>query len=234
MKRFYTLVSTHKVSEGFEIHLDGKAVKTPARGILCAPTQAIADAVMQEWQVQADVIHPETIPLTQILSTKIDRVIPNRKEMHEMIIAYLDTDLVCYFADDPEELIEMQKKLWDPVLDFFRDKFGTPLKTTDGLKALTQDSAAHEAVRTYIGNLCDDRFTILQLVCALSGSLVLAIALLEEAINAQDLIRAIYVEEDFKTALYKLEAYGDDPEIEKIRVAKTKDVNAALCFVQNL
>ncbi len=234
MNRFYTLVNTFETPDGFEIHLDTKPVQTPARNILRAPNRALADAVMGEWAAQGDVIKPDTMPITQILATKIDRIIPKRADMHAHIMAYLDTDLVCYFTTQPPGMVAAQKSLWCPALDFFADKFGVSLDTTTQLKAITQNAAAHTGVDTYIKSLCDDRFTIVQLACALSGSLVLAIGFLSGKLTADHVLRAAHIEEDFKAVLYRSDEYGRDPLEEKKRVAMSADLDAAVFYLEML
>jgi chaperone required for assembly of F1-ATPase len=234
MKRFYKMVTTHRTPDGFEIHLDGKAVQTPLRHVLQAPNQTLADLVMREWAAQEAAIKPETMPLTQILSTKIDRVRLNRPAMHDMLMAYLDTDLICYYAAAPPALYTQQKNLWQPVHDVFAQKFGLHLKTTQALCALTQDQALHQNVSRYVKNLDDNHFTAVQLICALSGSLALSLAFLDQEISVEDLLRAIYAEEDFKTAQYRLEKYGLDPESEHLRTAKKKDIQAVHAYLTHL
>jgi len=74
MNRFYTLVSTHKTEGGYEIHLDGRPVKTPLKKVLLAGNEGVANALQAEWAAQDDEIKPDSMPLTQIISTQIDRI----------------------------------------------------------------------------------------------------------------------------------------------------------------
>jgi len=85
MKRFYKLVSVDAVRNGFEIQLDGRNIKTPMKNILSAPSRKLADAIMAEWAAQDKEILPDTMPLTQILSTRIDRVSNERHLVCEKI-----------------------------------------------------------------------------------------------------------------------------------------------------
>ena len=116
MKRFYKLVSTNKTAEGWAIHLDGKPVKTPIRTTLIAPNEALANELVREWAAQEETIDPETMPLTQILSTQIDRVRVQRAAMSTEILKFLNTDLLCYRApkDQPPGQLERQAEIWDP------------------------------------------------------------------------------------------------------------------------
>jgi len=150
MKKFYKLVSSAKISGGFAIHLDGKPVRTPAREILTAPTRALADDVAKEWAAQRETILPDTMPLTQILTTAQDHVTTGRAGMTEKILAYLDTDLLCYRTAFPPILAQRQAEGWDQWLIWFQGKYGQTLATTTDLKALKQPEEAHNHVAATI------------------------------------------------------------------------------------
>ena len=235
MKRFYKLVSTHKEPNGWAIHLDGKPVKTPAKTLLLAPNEKLADCIMQEWSAQEDIINPDSMPLTQILSTQIDQVRTQREAMSAEILKYLNTDLLCYRAgDNPPGQEEKQAESWDPWLSWFEEKFGEALKTTTDLIALTQDDTAHKAVQTHIENLDDAHFTVLQILVPLSGSLVLALAFTESTITPDELFAATHVEENFKDEIYDAARYGRDPLQEQKDAVMMRDLNAAEIFLKNL
>lgn len=53
MKRFYQDAAVVAVESGFEIRLDGRPVRTPARAPLALPTQGLAEAIAEEWRAQA-------------------------------------------------------------------------------------------------------------------------------------------------------------------------------------
>lgn len=231
MKRFYKLVSTHQTQNGFEIHLDGRAVKTPMRETLNAPTQGLANAIMEEWAAQGDDITPDTMPITQILSTRLDRVAHERGAMEPLILAYLDTDLVCYRTEKPDELRARQDKMWGVSLSWFEAQYGGVLKITDGLAALSQAPVLHDAVGKFVKSLDDDYFTILQLVCAASGSLVLALAFVNGAVDEDHIFEAVRIEESYKAEIYDAEKYGPDPAQEKKDKALLRDLNAAAQYL---
>lgn len=234
MKRFYKMVSTKETGNGYEVLLDDRSVKTPAKNTLTAPSKTLADFVMQEWARQEDQILPDTMPLTQILSTKIDRVSQEREAMTAALLKYLDTDLICYHTDDPPELEQKQKEAWQPWLDWFKNEFGSELQTTSGLTALSQSPEAHEAVQTYVTDIDDDKFTALGLAVPLCGSLVLGLAFTKNAITADDAFAAARVEERFKADIYDEEKYGPDPAQEKKDKAALADLQAAENFLKAL
>ena len=231
MKRFYKMVSAGEIPGGHGVFLDGKPVRTPARHALVAPNIAIANEVTREWMAQGDVIKPDSMPITQILSTKIDHIAVERAAITASILKYLDTDLVCYRSVEPPEMAQAQAAAWDPWLSWFKERFGAALLTTTELAALKQPSSAHTDVALHVEALDDDRFTVLQMTTAAGGSLVLALAFAEGAIDAQTLFAATRVEELYKARRYNEEKYGPDPAQEKKDAAFIADLNAAGRFI---
>lgn len=234
MKRFYKLVSTQKSQGGYTVELDGKPVKTPLKSTLLAPNEAIAHELVREWAGQGDDIIPDSMPLTQILSTQIDKVERERDRLQAPLLKYLDTDLICYRTDKPEELRRAQEEAWNPAIDWFEKKFSAPLKITTGLSALQQSPQAHKAAQDYVQSLPNEHFTILQLVAPISGSVVLGCAFVEGQISAEQLFKAIRVEENFKAAIYNEDFYGQDPAQEAKDKAIQRDLEAAQTYLSLL
>jgi chaperone required for assembly of F1-ATPase len=228
MKRFYKLVSIDKGAQGYAVHLDGRPVKTTGGKILSAHSENLANALQREWAAQENTIKPQTMPLTQILNTQLDQVAVNREAMSKEVLKYFDTDLLCYRAGpQPEGQAEAQVQAWDPWLKWFEKRFGFKLETTTALTALHQPQGAHEAVKSYVQALSDAQFTVLQIVVPLSGSLILGLAFVEQAIDPETLFAAIRVEENFKAKIYNEEFYGPDPAQGKKDQAIRADLEAA-------
>lgn len=231
MKRFYKIVTTQESAGIYKILLDGRPIKTPQKNTLATEHKNLAEAIMLEWAAQKDNILPDTMPLTQILTTKIDRVTAMRDEMAERLLKYLDTDLVCYRAGDQPDIAKKQAALWDPALKWFEQKCGVALKTTNELQAVTQPQKAREEMTRIIENLDDNQFAILQLATSIAGSIILGLMFQQGAIDAETLLDASRVEENHYAALYRADKYGPDPMQEKKDFAALQDLKAAENFI---
>ncbi|HPF78218.1 MAG TPA: ATP12 family protein [Alphaproteobacteria bacterium] len=231
MKRFYTMVSSKKTDEGYAIQLDGKPVKTPSGQDMAAPTKSLADAIVQEWSAQEEKVKPDTMPLTQILTTAIDKI-RDREAITESLMRYLDTDLVCYWTKEPEALAKRQKEIWGQWVKWFDEHFEVPLDTTTKIDAIKQDEEAHKRVWNYIETLDDYYFTVLHIVTSLSGSLVLALAFSEGEITTEQIFEASYLEELYRGEIYNEDVHGAAPNEEAEREAFKRDMNAAREFLE--
>jgi chaperone required for assembly of F1-ATPase len=234
MKKFYHLVAINRYPDGYAILLDAKPVKTRQGQLLLAPTEALAQAVMSEWVNQADTIEPDTMPLTQLLTTFLDGVQGNREKLHADVMAYLDTDLLCYRAADPPAFAARQARNWDPILEWFQASFAATVQTTTALSAIKQDERVHQSVETYIRNLSDYEFSILQTVTAETGSLILALAFLEKAVTPDEAFNAAQTEELLKSEIYLEDEYGKAPDIEKKQSSLLLILQAARTFLDAL
>lgn len=231
MKKFYRLVAVNHHHDGYVVLLDDKPLKTKlGRELLCQNSE-LAHAIMAEWVAQIEEIKPDTMPLTQIMVTLLDKVQEEREIIHAQLMNYLDTDLICYRTDDPPVYASAQKAAWDPVLQWFEGSFGVKVLTTTAIAALTQSETAHQSVETYVRNLSDAEFTILQIVTSETGSLLLALAFLERAITPDDTFRAAQVEELLKSEIHHEDFYGKAPDVEKKQRLQLLGLEAARTFL---
>src|SRR5262245_18441018 len=113
-RRFYKTVSVEKQPGGYAVLQDGRPVKTPARRALAAPTQALAQALADEWDAQREMVDPAAMPLTRLANSIIDGVADAPAAVRAEVAKFLGTDLVCYRAGNPDGLVERQACHWDP------------------------------------------------------------------------------------------------------------------------
>jgi chaperone required for assembly of F1-ATPase len=234
MKKFYHLVAVNRHADGFAVLLDGKPVRTPLKRQLVCPTEALAQAIMAEWVAQVETIKPETMPLTQFMITFLDGVQDRREAIHAELLNYLDTDLVCYRAADPPQYAQAQKQAWDPIIGWFEVNFGVKLETTTEISPLKQNAVVHQSVETYVRNLNDYEFSMLQIVTYETGSLIIGIAFLEGAVTPEAAFKAAQVEELLKSEIHREDFYGKAPDVEKKQTNQLLGLHAARVFLDTL
>jgi len=127
----------------FLIFLDGKSIKTPMCATLALPTRTLAETVAEEWRGQGEKIAPETMPLTKLANTAIDRVVGREEVVIGRILAYAN-DLLCYRTEAPADLVARQNEGWNPLLEWAAGRYGARLRTRVGIVHVAQPE---EAVR---------------------------------------------------------------------------------------
>ena len=175
-KRFWQNVTCTPEADGFAIHLDGRPVRTPAKTLVIVPTQALAQAIAQEWEAQDTKVNPLTMPHTRSANAALDKVAPQRDVVQAMIADYAGTDLLCYRAPGPERLTAEQNDRWNPILAWAKDRFGAALETTSGVMPIAQPTAAQTALTGEMAAMSDFELVGFHDLVSLSGSFVLALA----------------------------------------------------------
>jgi chaperone required for assembly of F1-ATPase len=223
MKRFYKTVSVAPADGGFAVLLDGKPVKTPARGSLVLPTEKLANAIAAEWQAQGEDVIATSMPLLRLANSIIDGVAANRESVVDAILRFGENDLICYRAHQPPELAARQRTGWDPVLDWAQKKFGAQMTVAQGLTHVDQPVEALTALRQALDGF--DAFTLgaLHVVASITGSTVLALAVAEGEVSAPQAFALSRIDE-----AYQAEKWGEDAEAAKRAGALALELDKAV------
>jgi chaperone required for assembly of F1-ATPase len=226
MRRFYKAAMVEAVEGGFTVALDGKPVRTPAKAALTVASRALATAIADEWQTQANEIRPRALPLTRLASTALDLIVPRHAEIAADIAKYAGTDLVCYRAERPPDLVERQRRAWEPLIDWVALRYDAPLAVTVGVVPLPQPDTSLMALAAAVA--AQDAMTLaaLHLATAACGSLVLALALCEGRIDAEEAFTLSQLDES-----YEIEQWGEDAEQTQRRAALRDDILLAARFL---
>jgi len=227
MKKFYREVSVLPVDGGFAIQLDGKTVKTPARKNLVVPSEALAVKIAGEWDAQTDEIIPERMPFTKCAFTAIDRVADLREAVVDQIASYANSDVLCYRATYPEDLVKRQEAEWSPIIAWAKDELGAELQTAEGLAHVAQDFETLEALTSTFSDADAFELTGLHMLASNAGSLVLVLAVWDEHLSPDAAFNAANLEE-----LYQAEKWGRDVEAEKRFQFRAQEFRDAAEFLQ--
>jgi chaperone required for assembly of F1-ATPase len=218
MKKFYKSVTVEPRDGGFAVRLDGKPIRTPAGKALTAPTAALAERIATEWAGQGERVRPDTMPMTQLLNTALDRMGAGkiRDEAVAEIADYAATDLVCFRAIEPPALAERQRTVWQPLLDWLAERHGAALAVTETLAAPTHAPEALERIGAAVAAQDALGLAALHLATGALGSAVIALALADGRLDADAAFRAAHLDD-----LYQIEKWGEDTEalerLERIR-----------------
>jgi len=224
MKRFFKMATAGETTGGFTVLLDGKPIRTPAKAPLVVRSKTLAEAVAAEWQAQGETIKPAALPLTRLAGTAIDLVAQRREQVVAEIAKYATTDLVCYRANEPSELAARQHCAWQSHLDWAGARYA-PLAVTAGVAPITQAPEALAAYRRAVAAYDDMTLAALHLATTTLGSLVLALALIEGRIDAEEAFAAAELDQSFQ-----IERWGEDTEAMARRAAVREDVALAARF----
>jgi chaperone required for assembly of F1-ATPase len=176
-RRFYTAVDVVADGGGFGVQLDHRPIRTPGGHRLALPTRALAEQVAQEWASQGETLQIADMHATRLANTAIDAVSATREATADQIASYAASDLVCYFAEEPQALVERQRAHWGPVLTRIEQEAKVSFVRAAGIIHQAQPEATLAEVRRLALELDDFALAGLAFGAALFGSTILSLAL---------------------------------------------------------
>lgn len=224
-KRFWKDVAVVEEGGAWQVRLDARPVRTPAKSELRLPTRVMAEAMAAEWAAQEGEIDPMSMPVTRSANAAIDRVAPQKDEVVQMLAAYAETDLLCHRADHPKELANRQAQHWDPLLDWAAEAFGARLFPTEGILAVDQPA---DSLARLAGILHDNgsfHLTALHDLVTLSGSLILGLSVAHGRLAPDDAWAFSRIDED-----WQIEQWGEDEEALAFARARAAQFSHAAYF----
>lgn len=226
MKRFWSEVT---VDADRVIRLDGRPVRTPGRAPLALPGAALAAAIADEWRAVAEAIDPRAMPLTGLANAAIDRVAVDAETFAAGLARYGESDLLCYRADRPMELIARQAAEWDPLLEWARMRYDIHFEIVTGIMHRPQPPTTLARLADAVASRDAFRLAAISPIVTITGTVIGTLALVEGAVDAGTLWRASMVDEDWQT-----ERWGEDELAVRAREVRRHDYDAAVRFLHLL
>jgi chaperone required for assembly of F1-ATPase len=222
-KRFYKEAGVEARDGLFHLTLDGRVAKTPGKHALAVPSQALAEAMAEEWAGQGAEIDPSTMPITRIVNSAIDGVAARRAEVVDDLVRYAGSDLIYYRVSEPARLVQSQDTAWNPILDWAKQTHGARFTLAEGVMHVTQPDEAIAAIRSAIERIHSPfALAALHVMTTLSGSVLIALAHASGPLDVDQAWAAAHVDE-----LYQESVWGEDHEAMERRRRREADFRAA-------
>ena len=229
MKRFWKDVTVGEEDGGCGVRLDSRPLRTPARAPLVVPTEALAQAIADEWRSIDGEVDPRAMPLTGLANAAIDRIAPEPHAFVAGIATYAEADLACYRSDWPPELVSRQAQSWDELLAWGRRRYDVDFSTTSGLLHVPQPQATIDRLSQAVAELDAFHLAGLSPLVTAGGSLLAALAVLEKALTPEEAWDAVSIDDR-----WQLEQWGADSEARAALENRRKDFLAAARFLDLL
>jgi len=225
MKRFWREVSIEADGDTWRVALDGRPIRTQRGAPQVMPCSPLAEALAAEWRAQGETIDPAGFVLRDLADYALDVVVPNRAEAIARILAFAESDTLCYRAEPDEALGNRQRAEWEPLLKAAEGRYGVRFERIAGIIHRAQPKATLAALRAALESRDPFALAALQTLTSLAASLVVALAALEPEADAQTLWAAANLEEDWQA-----EQWGEDAEAQALRARRLREFSAAMRF----
>lgn len=230
MKKFWKNIEIQqKHLNSYYILLDCKILKTPFKKKLLVPNKKLANEIFNEWNQVTDIIDIENMIFYAILSTSIDKTCDNKELYINDIMNFVDTDLICYRAEEPYELVEWQSKSWDPILNKIEKFIDNKINVFKGVMPLKQNKNLHFKIKSFLNKLSDLEITALHRVTNITGSIFLSLCIFKNYISGKDAFELSYLDE-----LWQANNWGHEKESSKKREEMQLELNRTIYLLDCL
>ena len=228
-KRTWLTTTVKPRGVSFEILLDDEFLQTPKKNKVLLPTKKLAQKVAEEWRRQKEIIDPTKMPYTRLANSALDTVKESFDTIVSDVLDYGDTDLVCYRADFPEDLVKLQNKHWNPILVWAKNQFKIDVKITNGINYKAQDPVQLRKLFREISSYNFFTLTGFYDLVTISGSLLIALAVYYRHVSLKRGFDISFLDEDWQR-----KKWGQDEESIKNRTNKFREFQVAGRFLKCL
>lgn len=227
MKRFYKVAAPAPVTGGWQVTLDGRAIKTAAGRPQIVPTETLAALLAREWADQGEEIDPARFVLRDLADYALDVVGSDRAEVIATLLRYAETDTLCYRAEAGEPLEARQIEVWEPLLKAAEARWDIHFERIGGVIHRPQPAATLKRLEAVLQVQDDFALAALNTLTTLAASLVIGLAALAPEADADALWDVANLEEDWQADLW-----GKEQEYLDRRARRLATFRAAMDFAR--
>lgn len=229
MKRFYkevtVAVAIAAAEGGYQVMLDGRAIRTVGGRPQIVPGAALAHALAAEWAEQGDEIDPARFVYRDMADLAIDVIATDRAGAVASLLPYAETDTLCYRGDEGEALHARQLTVWEPLLIAAEQRWDIHFTRISGILHQPQPAETLARLRAVLETQDNFALAALKTTASLAASLVIGLAALEPDADAKALWDIANLEEDWQAELW-----GKDGEAMALREKRQAIFAAAMRF----
>lgn len=227
MKRFYKEAAAAPVAGGWQVTLDGRAIKTAGGRPQIVPGERLAALLASEWADQGDELDPSRFILRDLADYALDVVAADRAAVIATLLRYAETDTLCYRAEAGEPLEARQIELWEPLLKAAEARWDIHFERIGGVIHRPQPAATLKRLEAVLQAESDLTLAALNTLASLAASLVIGLAALADDADAAALWDIANLEEDWQAELW-----GKEPEYLANRARRLRTFAAAMEFAR--
>ena len=228
-KNWKTVKVKEKSGNSYEVLLDNNILRTPLKNKLIIPNAKIAEEICNEWNQKTKFLNTDKMIFYGIISTSIDKIYNNRKQYIDDILYFVDTDLVCYRASKPIDLVKWQSKNWDPIISKVESYINNKIQVFKGIMPSKQDKEIHIKITSLLTKFSDLEIAVLHRITNITGSVFLTLCVLKNDKIKKNIFELSYLDE-----LWQAKNWGYEEEASKNRKNIKKELHRIIYFLDCL
>ncbi|KAH7889257.1 hypothetical protein F5I97DRAFT_1801794 [Phlebopus sp. FC_14] len=234
LKRFWKTVGIDTRSDGIAVTLDKRALKTPSGNTLLLPEskRLVATLIANEWENQQTLLKPHALPMTSVASRAIDAFgeEETRAQVQEALLNYLDTDTICFHHDDPQPLVDLQAKYWDPLLEWARTTFDVEIHVHTSVLFHSQPQRTKQILGDVLAQMDPWEMAAMERATYVTKSFLIALALVKRHLTAEQAALAAQVEVASQIQRWGEVEDSHDVDFHDVR----RQLGSAACLLTNI
>ena len=187
--------------------INNKSLKTPDGNIIELPSMKLAKILLKDYESSFKSKPLNIVRPIKITNTAIDKIKPNNIFYVNEITDNLNNDMICYFANSPEELVGIQNKQWLPLISYMKSCYNIELIYTSKLFSINQKLDSLLKLKNILNEINIFKLSAIYTLSQITKSIIISLALVNNKISAKKAFENSNLEE-----LYQISKWGKDEE----------------------
>lgn len=179
--------------------MDQRKLKTPSGTLFQVESEPLALAISSEWNSQKETVERSEMMLTALSNTVIDN--PNhlkKEDIINFILTYAETDTILFHSSAEDNLYQLQKEQWDPMIEWFNKRYDTELKKTVDISPPIFPPGAKMSIANYLKSHNLSTLHGFQFAVETVKSVILAFACIDRRITPEEAVLLSRLEEEYQ------------------------------------
>ena len=197
-----------QVKQGkYQLNINNKSLKTPDGNIIELPSMKLAKLLLKDYESSFNSKSLNIVRPIKITNTAIDKIKPNNIFYINEITNNLNNDMICYFANSPIELVDLQNKEWLPLINYMESSYNIELIYTSKLFSINQKPDSLLKLKNILNEINIFKLSAIYTLSQITKSIIISLALVNNKISAKKAFENSNLEE-----LYQISKWGKDEE----------------------
>ena len=197
-----------QVKQGkYQLNINNKSLKTPDGNIIELPSMKLAKLLLKDYESSFNSKSLNIVRPIKITNTAIDKIKANNIFYINEITDNLNNDMICYFANSPLELVDLQNKEWFPLINYMESSYNIELIYTSKLFSINQKPDSLLKLKNILNEINIFKLSAIYTLSQITKSIIISLALVNNKISAKKAFENSNLEE-----LYQISKWGKDEE----------------------
>ena len=189
------------------LNINNKSLKTPDGNIIELPSIKLAKILLKDYESSFKSKSLNIVSPIKITNTAIDKIKPNNIFYINEITDNLNNDMICYFANSPVELVDLQNKDWIPLINYMKSSYNIELIYTSKLFSINQKPDSLLKLKNILNEINIFKLSAIYTLSQITKSIIISLSLVNNKISAKKAFENSNLEE-----LYQISKWGKDEE----------------------